>query len=367
MSNLLIVQIINSLSIGGAENIAKNIALNLPAKIKSQFIIFEKKIDPSTRKEFARKNIRINQVLSSSFLGKQIATYRILRKIKPQLVHTHLGGLSYSFLPARLLGIPVVHTIHSPIEGKNITKLRCFHRFAYRFGAIPVAVSSETNKAAREIFKLQKIITIFNGVEINNFDTNLDKIKERKEQKLPVDKIILINVGNLKPIKNQKLIIDAVSRINNDKLFLLILGRGEAEHELIAYAKDQGVKNFKIVKNCTNVAKFLLASDIFVLSSKSEGLPLSLLEAMAAKIPIISTNVGEMKKILVDHENAIVVKSNNVEELTSAISELMANKKLQRRISLRAKKLAKNKFSLKNMVKLYCNLYLKLIGENFSI
>ena len=372
MKKLLVIQIINSLSVGGAENIAKSIALNLPDNTKpdntkNEFIIFENKISKSAKKELARKRIKVHRVLSSSFFSKQLAVYQLLSRRRPNLVHTHLGGLSYAFLSAKILGIPVIHTIHSPLEGKNSLRIRYFHWLAFRLGATPVAVSSEVGKIAKKTFGLKNLIVINNGIDINYFTPPLNKIEEREKNNLPIHKKILINIGNLKPVKNQRLIFKALSLLDHNDLFLLIVGNGELKNSLKEFGKKLGIDNFRIITNCNDAKRYLFASDIFILSSKSEGLPLSLLEAMAAKIPVISTKVGGMKKILIDHKNALTIRNDDAKALSSAISKLSANKVLRKKIARCARKLVEEKFTLSNMVKLYWALYLKKINENSSI
>ena len=205
----------------------------------------------------------------------------------------------------------------------------------------------------REKISEKKIKYIPNGVDLEKFIINKSKKELRRELKLPENKFIIINLANLRPVKNQILLLEAVKelyRINED-FFLIILGEGRERNNLENY-----ISNNKLENNCIllgrkeNIEEYLNASDIFVLTSKWEGMPGSIMESMACSIPVISTDVGDVRELIEDNKNGFVLKNFLKENIKEKILYFFYNKKEVQEFGKKSKEKIK-KFSFTEMIK----------------
>lgn len=357
-----ILQVINCLKPGGAENIAKTLALNSRNKIT--FLVLYKKLNNNYEKELSKKGIKIYSLDGGKFFNfkTQIKIFRIIKKINPDIIHTHLDGLVYIFLPAKFLRRKIIHTIHSEFENRADVRKRIINFLAFHTRVTAVGVSNNIKRKTERTYGLKNIAQVNNGI-IKNAHGIVNKSKIRKKYHLPERKKILINVGNLKPVKNQPELIKIFSKLlkTRDDLFLLIVGDGELKDDLLKTADSLKLsrRNFKIISDCDNPARLLAASDYFVLTSKSEGLPLVILEAMAAKLPIITTPAGGIAEIIFQKKNGFIINEVNSREILRAL-DFYSNRKTRLNITKTAFKDFQDKFDAKKMIQAYNLLYSKL-------
>jgi glycosyltransferase involved in cell wall biosynthesis len=323
-------------------------------------IVISKKFNSINRKKLIQNNIDIYYLNAKNFfsLEAHIKIYQILKSLRPDVVHTHLGGLSYVFLIAKILKIKtIIHTIHSPKECDD-KRISLFHRFAFKYGATPVTISNDVKKQMQKKLGQFKYHTIYNGIDVGR----AEKKTKFRNKSLPKNIFIFISVANLNQIKNHNLLIESFSRVVeiNKNCFLLIVGDGVLKSKIKKQINFLKINNYcKIISNCQNPSKYLRASDCFVLASKSEGLPLSILEAMKEKIPVISTNVGGVPEIIINKQNGFLSPSNDIKSLTNLMTKIMMmSEEERRRISEKAYETVIEKFSLKNMIKSYYKLYI---------
>jgi len=167
---------------------------------------------------------------------------------------------------------------------------------------------------------------VYNKIEKIDFLEKNEAINElRKIKEFPAEKIIVGTITRFDYAKNNEFLIEGFSRLPKeilDKSICLIIGSGPEEQKI----KFQ-ISNLKIndkvflLGDVPEAAKYLKAFDIFVMTSRYEGLPYALLEAMAAELPIIATRVGGIPEILGGKE--ILIESDNIEELTTNFSHLI--------------------------------------------
>lgn len=361
MKKVKVVQVINTLRIGGAEKVVSSLAIGMKNKCDISVIVIGKKFDTMNEKELEKNDIKIYYLEAKKIFNVRahILIYRILKSLKPDIIHTHLGGLSYVFLTAKILRIKkIIHTIHSPQEPDD-RRINLFHRFAFSLGAIPVTVSENVRSEMKKKLGKFQYQKIYNGTETNKSETKL----ERNKIKLAKNCFVFINVANLHQIKNHNLLIAAFSVVTkiNKKCFLLIIGDGILKNEIKKQIDHLNIKKYcKIISDCQNPEKYLRISDCFVLTSKSEGLPISILEAMRERVPVIATNVGGISEIITDKKNGFLIPSNNVKELTKLMKKISTMSKADRQeISRNGYQTLREKFSLRNMIESYYKLYTK--------
>jgi glycosyltransferase involved in cell wall biosynthesis len=161
---------------------------------------------------------------------------------------------------------------------------------------------------------------IYNQIEKIDF---LNREEARKELKVPENKIIIGTITRLEYAKNNEMLIEAVSKLRSDKIICLIIGSGPEENNLKFKIENLKLENkVFLLGNVPDASKYLKAFDVFVMTSRYEGMPYALLEAISAGLPIIATRVGGIPEVLKD--KGTLIKSGSVEELIKEIANLLS-------------------------------------------
>jgi glycosyltransferase EpsD len=195
-------------------------------------------------------------------------------------------------------------------------------------------------------------------------DVTCDRDIKRKEIGISENEILLICVGELQKRKNHEPVIDALSLIGDARIKLFLCGYGE----LFEYLKDKVEKlglneQVSFLGHRYDIPELLKAADIFVHPSQREGLGISVLEAMASGLPVISSNVQGLKDLIEDGVNGIVVEPYDVNGYAKAIKKLSSFPSLRKQYGLNNQKKSQ-KFSLNNSIKEMKVIIQNLIGES---
>jgi len=210
-----------------------------------------------------------------------------------------------------------------------------------------VAVSNASKKAyqARQLFNLQSIEVIPNGVKKPEVDVAFIDLLVKYE--LQFDPL-LIAVGRLHPIKGYPRLIRLLSDLlaSYPKVGLIILGDGEMMKELKQLVNELGVANNVVFAGFQKqIGNYLAVSDIFINSSHSEAMPMTILEAMSLGKPVIASNVGGINEIIKDGENGFLVDYNDVMSTKEKIKFIIDNKIIRNQILVKAQESFNNKYS----------------------
>lgn len=326
-----VLQLIDSLEAGGAERVAVNIANALKDKIDKSYIV-------ATRKEGVLKN-EINAEVEYFFLDKKktldskavIKLIRYVKTNKVDIIHAH----SSSFFIASLIKLLMMNRVklvwHLHYGGiKTLAKSKllalklCSNMFNYTF-----TVNNELEIWVRTFLK-QKNITYLPNFPVNsNFESHTSLKGQRGKR--------IVCLANLRYPKDHNTLIKAFRRIVNDYSNWTLHLVGKDLNDSYSINLKQKVKDLNLCKNvffygsCQDVSHILKQATLGVLSSESEGLPLSLLEYGLAGLPVVVTNVGECAKVIGLHsENGIVVPAKNVNALAEAIRRMIADPQLRK-------------------------------------
>ena len=197
---------------------------------------------------------------------------------------------------------------------------------------------------------------IYNGIDLERFtNTHTRELVEP-------DKFRFINVSRFMPEKNQELVIRAFAKVHEKytNTTLTLVGKGRLMDEMKALVKELSLeKEVAFLGARMDIPELLNQHDVFVLGSNYEGFGLVLAEAMSCGVPVISTDVGAVREVVVDGETGFLVEKGNVEMLKDVMIKLLVNKELRKRCSENGQKQA-NKFSLKKTVEQYETLYKNL-------
>jgi glycosyltransferase involved in cell wall biosynthesis len=297
---------------------------------------------------------------------------RILDGLKADVVHTHQIGAAWYFGSAARLrgGPPVLHTEHGNHFARTngyVEALKArlfFHKAAKRVDRF-CCVSREIAASAarwRTVAKA-KIDVVPNGIDPNRTE-GATREEVRAMLGLPPGAFLIGTVGRLTEVKRQDLLIRAFARIglNIPESHLVLVGDGPDRGILEALAKSSEIADrvhFAGYQTCPE--EYFRAIDVFALTSRSEGFPVSLLEAWAAGKPVVSTAVGGIPEVMVDGKTGILVPAGDEIALANAFSGLQADPALAARLGEAGRAELLNKYSLDKTYEEYRRRYLDLI------
>ncbi len=283
------------------------------------------------------------------------------REHQVNLVHSHEFQLAiYGSAAARMAGIPHIATLH----GSRYYSERRHRRFALRWSALRsralVAVSEAYAEALRRDLRLSadQVPVIPNGVPIPEGD----EAPIRQELKLTEGEPLILAVGNLYPVKGHAVLLRALGHLQRARSDLTwraaIAGRGQEESSLRRLADELGIGHrVHFLGLRDDVPDLLSAARLWVMPSLSEGLPLSLLEAMLAGVPIVASRVGGIPEAVGHDRSALLVPPDEPEALATALERMLRNPALRIRLASAARREALERFTVDAMIESYEQLY----------
>jgi glycosyltransferase involved in cell wall biosynthesis len=373
MDRVRVLQIVPQLITGGGQRVVMDLVENLD---RQQFDVEMVSLSAYSGQIF-EVYLR-NQGVKVQYLHKRLGldahiffeVNRVVRGFKPQVIHNHLHAL-YTLLPASLINrIPVrIHTIHS-LAGQEA---KGFHRLINRMafnnlGVVPVSISRTVLKSVQDIYGEVDSPVIYNGIDSGKYSLTSNQSNKLREQLgISDDAFVFVNVARFSFLKNQRLIVNAFRDVLYyfPSAYLVMVGDGELRPVIANLAEELGISRRILFLGIRNdVAQILCASNCFVLTSNWEGLPISVLEAMAASKPVIATNVGGVPELISPFENGLLVETGNCDQLKSAMIELCRNPDRAKRMGERGKLIVNERFNVHEMAKQYGELYIKILGKN---
>ena len=317
-------------------------------------------------------------LLGKRYQGDLTIFWRIIQLIRREridLLHLHNApGAFWGTLTAVLGGIriPIVRTEHRPYLPEYLPWL---YRWLYRSLLMKankiICVSPSVRNSYAEHFPgtSSRLVTIRSGIRTEAFTDLPPRASCRARFKLPAESRIVGTVGRLAPVKNQRLLIEAtaVARQSIPDIHLAILGAGELRESLAAAAADLGLSDaVSFIPPTAEVGLFLGALNVFVLSSDSEGLPLTVLEAQAAGLPVAVTGVGGIPEIVEDGINGFIVPKGSAQILAQAITLLLNSPAEASAMGKRGREKVQRLFSADRMVREIEAVYEELLGRTES-
>lgn len=303
--------------------------------------------------------------------------FRIIRKERPDIVHTHTAKAgALGRCAAVACGVPVkIHSFHGHVFhdyfSSVATKIFIFIEKILACFTNRVIVISEIVKGdICNRFKIadeKKVSVIRLGLDLEKFK-DIDRLKGRirKELNINVDMLLIGIVGRLTAIKNHKLFLDAAKLIKDENPAInarfLIIGDGELRSHLETYASDLGIEDLVCFTGWRgDLANIYADLDIVVLTSLNEGTPLSLIEAMASGKAVMATRVGGVPDLVKDNETGLLVDSNNPAQLKEAMVRLVSSGELRNKLGDRASERVCAMYSKDRLVSDMKKLYKELI------
>jgi glycosyltransferase involved in cell wall biosynthesis len=352
-----VLQVINGLNIGGAEVLLTNYLLSTKNSEDIQndlCILYDSKT--FLYKKLEENNIKIYNLKSKNKYDIRIVfkLIKLIKQNKYDIVHVHLFPAQYFCSLASLFtkDTKFIFTEHNSFNRRrNYAIFRIFDYFSYLPYTKIVCVS---NMAKNDLINWipslsNKVLTIYNGIPL----------EDKKEDNIKYD---LILVGSMRSnVKGIDILLKSIKSIEGHINKVAIVGDGILKDELINLRNNLGLEDkVDFLGNRNDINNLLEQSKIFILPSRWEGLPVSILEAMSKAKPIIATKVGGIPEILEDGKTGLLVEPENEIDLAKAIKELLNNYDYAKKLGETGYNVVKNKFSIEkysdNLYKLYNDL-----------
>ncbi len=316
-------------------------------------------------------------------LLEDIKAYRALRKLirehKPDIVHTHAAKAgALGRLAAIHEKVPViVHTFHGHVFNNyfssGVTKIFIqIERWLAKRSTKIIAISEEQKKDLSEVYRIcpaEKIEIVPLGFDLERFreDLDLKRNKTRTDYNLDEKTIAVAIVGRLVPIKNHQLFLEALRKVQEKtkkNVHAFIVGDGLERHQLEERAtawlnKDQVQITF--TSWIQDIGTFNAGMDIMCLTSLNEGTPVSLIEAQACNLPIVSTRVGGVESVVNNEESGFLVEVGRPDLFAEKLLDLIENDELRKKMSQNGWTFVRDKYALTTLVGNMEKLYAKLL------
>ena len=282
--------------------------------------------------------------------------FRIFNESHPDVVHLHNPTPTvYASIAARMAGVPgIVSTRHSLVGPPRRLIVELKYAFAATCCDWVVGICDATANNIKNIHNVapRKIVRVYNGaVPVERVAKELWPRKEG---------FTLVYVGRLEPVKNHALLLSAFRAALGSMpgLRLWMVGDGSERTALEGLAAELNISaQVKFWGQKLDVAPFFSAADAFIMSSKSEGLPMSLLQAFSLGLPAIVTDVGGMAEVVRLAQAGFTVPVSDPAGMAAAILQLAASDAEWQRFSTNARDAFQSRFTLQAMVDAYMNLY----------
>lgn len=250
--------------------------------------------------------------------------------------HTPVGGLltRLASIKARKKGTKVIYTAHGFhfYKGAPLKNWLIFYpveRFCSRFTDVLITINREDFEFAKKKMKAKRIEYVPGvGIDIDKFNSvQIDAQEKRREIGIDSNDFVLISVGELNENKNQAVIIKAISKIQSKNTKYIICGVGNKRIELEQLADSLGISDQVVFLGFRfDIPQLLKIADVFVFPSKREGLPLSMMEAMASGLPCICQNIRGNNDLIENGKNGYLVFNNDENQYAQKIDLLIKDK-----------------------------------------
>lgn len=279
-----------------------------------------------------------------------------MRDFSPTVVHTHLPVLEYVLPAARLYGrrVRIIHTVHNLAREETRHRvLRAVNRRAFSHGVVPVALNEEVRSSICREYALpaSAVPVVGNGIDLDAF-----RGPQRRGPRGAGARLLC--VARLAPAKNHALLLRTVARLRESgrDVSLTLVGDGPLRGALEERARELGIsQRVRFAGRRTDTPAFYRDCDLFVLLSDYEGMPMSIIEAMASGLPVVATRAGGVAELVDDGVNGALVEADAA-AAAEAIAAICDDPALYARLSDGAVRTSSH-YSAEAMMEKYVDLY----------
>ena len=350
-----IVQVMPDFGLAGAETMVEKVSCGFSAEGCDVLVISFFDLHTAITERIENRGIKIKYLGKKRGFDPSIISKmrKIIKAYQPDVIHTHRYVLPYAFLASMGFKAKRVHTVHNVAQkeqtkvGKNINRVL----FRY-FNVVPVALSKEIQRTIQEVYGLpdNRIPVVFNGIDLSRCI-----VKESYARK---DTFTVLHIGRFMDVKNHELLLRSFARFKgqHSDARLQLLGDGELKENMMQLAGQLNITDaVEFAGLQSNVYPWLHNADVFILPSKFEGMPMTLIEAMGTGLPIIASNVGGIPDMLSSQKEALLIEPKE-EKIIEALEMVYSDAKKREywgRNALQRSSL----FSSQAMARKYLQLY----------
>jgi glycosyltransferase involved in cell wall biosynthesis len=353
-----IVHVVQGLGIGGQERLVVHLSHALASRGHEVAIV---SLSPGGIVRREARGVRVYDATRANGADPSLVARlaALFLKLRVDVVHTHNPAPMLHAVPAALIArVPRrVHTKH----GANVYGRRglwAARLLVHALDAV-VAVSAETAEIARrkERVSARRLHVVPNGIPLRDFCADREaRARVRAELGIPGDAFVVGSVGRLATEKDYPLLVRAVSPLLGERTRLVLVGEGDARSEIERAIPPSKAAFVTLTGARSDVPALLAAFDLFALSSRTEGLPLAIPEAMATGLPVVATAVGGIPSS-VGADCGVLVPACDEAALERALGALMRDRGRARAMGESARRHALARFSLDRVTDAYESLY----------
>lgn len=357
-SKIRVLELGVSLCIGGSERLAASIGQGLdPERFEVFFAAIGNDGDIG-------QQLRERGFVTAAFQRRDGFDRQLFRKIwhsirthRVDIVQSHhLSSLIYGGFPTRLAGAKLVHTEHEIKtfeRPRNVRWLRTLQHLVHRFVAIDDSIAQFLHDRAK--IAKDRIVVIPNGIDLQRFHPAPAREKEQ---------FVVGWVGRLDPPKRPDVFVEAIGLVRQKLPHVhgILIGPGILADSVRSRIVELGLSDYvAMLGGRSDIPELLQTMDCFVLCSDAEGLPISLVEAMASGLPCIASGVGAIPKVLQDGANGLVLEENNPSILAAKLENIVQNAAFRAKLGSAAREASIARFDLRSTVEQYSKLFSELM------
>lgn len=304
-------------------------------------------------------------------LLKLFALKRFIKNNNIKIVHAHGkgAGLYARLLKILLPKVKVILTLHGFHIGaygpiKKILYI-FYERFFERYTDMFINVSEGERKVClmHNIYPESKSKVIYNAVPFT--EINYDKQKLRQKLNLPKDKNIVLSITRFDFAKNMRLSVKIAEMFKNEADYLFIwVGDGEDKHSIEREITVRNLNNIILTGFKENPLEYIAVSDVYLSTSRWEGMPYSLIESAMLGLPSVATNVTGNNEAVVNNHTGFVFNSDDLKSAAEYIKKICETPELKKTFADNSKKIFKEKFSIDKMINEIDNVYQRYLNDN---
>lgn len=378
-AKIKIVHVVTRMNTGGVAVLISELVAGLDPE-QHEVHLITGRCAPDEEDYIKARGLALDEI-SIPFMRRSLSPYsdfrsflsllRHLRQLKPDIVHTHTSKAGLLGRIAAKLAVPnakIVHTFHGHLLhgyfSKNATRFLTVTE--HLLGKISDVLISMGNEVKQDLLNSKigdpgQFVVAFPGVRSSQPNLNNPNVNDFKNNH--TNQMIFTFVGRVSPIKRCDRILELASmkEINDAGIHFLIIGDGELRSQLESQSVGLPIT---FVGWESNIEDWLAVSDVAILLSDNEAVPLAMIEAGFAGLPVVATNVGSMADVVRNMENGFLV-GLKTDEIAEKVLLLAKNDSLRLQMGLTGKALASDRFSVEAMISMHQEIYSKLMGSNY--
>ncbi|PHR94618.1 MAG: glycosyltransferase [Blastopirellula sp.] len=368
--------VLHTMNVGGAEILAKQYALRAADGFNVVFACLDELGELGSGLRDAGFTVEVIGRKPGFDMRCVWNLSRMFKKYDVKAIHAHqYGPFLYSAIARRLSGSPPILFLE---HGRAYPDYRRPKRvFANRFLLCKkdrvAAVGEDVRQAliSYEGISGDRVEVVYNGIDLSAYDSQRKLRNEvRQELQYDDDDQIVIQVARLNHLKDHVTAIRAIGKLSQEfpKLKLLLAGDGEERHSLEQLINELNLEDkVQLLGSRNDVPRLLQAADMFLLSSISEGIPLTLIEAMASGLPCVSTDVGGTSEVIDHEKNGLLAEKGNPDDIADKLSMLLTDKMRAKQMAEAGYAQAHQRFSDLKMHQRYNQIYCEMLGISPAI